>query len=153
MCYYEGMPDKQSIFTTLPEIKERGISENETAWAFLTNIPITPGHSLVSPKRVVETMEELTKEELIDIFALAALVKDSLRKSFGAEGFNFAWNEGEKYGQSVPHFHLHIVPRTPGDEGISEYEPRKFLYRPGSREPSPEAELSAIAKQIRQNIS
>ena len=79
-------------------------------------------------------MEELTEKEVLDIFALAADVKEALRKTFGAEGFNLAWNEGKKYGQSVPHFHLHIVPRTPGDDGITEYEPRKFLYRPGSRE-------------------
>lgn len=146
------MSEKQSIFTALPEIKDRTVAENKTAWAFLTNIPITPGHTLISPKRVVETMEALTEEELLDIFALATFVKQALRKTFGAEGFNCAWNEGEGYGQSVPHFHLHIVPRTPGDEGITEYEPRKFLYRPGSREASPEAELSAIAGQIRKNV-
>ena len=143
---------KQSIFTTLPEIKDRSIAENKTAWAFLTNIPITPGHALISPKRVVETMEELTEKEILDIFALAAAVKKALMKTFGAEGFNLAWNEGSKYGQSVPHFHLHIVPRTPGDEGITEYEPRKFLYRPGSREDSPEAELAAVAAKIRSNV-
>ncbi len=147
------MAEKQSIFTTLPEIKERHIAENETAWAFLTNIPITPGHALVCPKRVVETLEELTEKELFDIFALTSLVKDALRKTFGAEGFNSAWNEGSDYGQSVPHFHLHIVPRTPGDEGITEYEPRKFLYRPGSREDSPEAELAAVAQSIRNNVT
>jgi len=146
------MTEKQSIFTTLPEIKERSIAENKTAWAFLTNIPITPGHALVSPKRVIETMEELTEKELIDIFALTTLVKNALRKTYGAEGFNFAWNEGSAYGQSVPHFHLHIVPRAPGDEGITEYEPRKFLYRPGSREDSPEAELAEVAAELRKNI-
>jgi diadenosine tetraphosphate (Ap4A) HIT family hydrolase len=146
------MTEKQSIFTTLPEIKERSVAENETAWAFLTNIPITPGHTLVSPKRVVETVEELTETELIDIFALAAIVKNGLRKVYGAEGFNCAWNEGKQYGQSVPHFHLHVVPRTPGDDGITEYDPRKFLYRPGSRENSPEAELAAVAKELKDGI-
>ncbi len=146
------MTEKQSIFTTLPEIQNRKIAENETAWAFLTNIPITPGHSLVSSKRVVETAEELTDKEISDIFALTTLVKAALRKTFKAEGFNFAWNEGKDYGQSVPHFHLHVVPRSSGDEGITEYEPRKFLYRPGSREDSPETELAAIAAGIRSNI-
>ncbi len=146
------MTEKQSIFTTLPEIKERSIADNETAWAFLTNIPITPGHALVAPKRVVETVEDLTEQELSDIFALVALVKNALRKTYHAEGFNFAWNEGEAYGQSVPHFHLHIVPRTAGDDGITEYEPRKFLYRPGSREASPESEFAAVAAELRRNI-
>ena len=151
-CYYIDMTEKKSIFTTLPEIQERKIAENETAWAFLTNIPITPGHTLISPKRVVETAEELTDKEILDIFAIHSLVKGALRKTFNAEGFNFAWNEGKEYGQSVPHFHLHVVPRSPGDDGITEYEPRKFLYRPGSREDTPEAELAAVATEIRANI-
>jgi diadenosine tetraphosphate (Ap4A) HIT family hydrolase len=143
------MTSKQSVFTTRPEIQQRSFAENETAWAFLTQTPITPGHTLIAPKRVVATVEELTEQELADIFALAKDVKQRLRTTFGAEGFNCAWNEGEKYGQSVPHFHLHIVPRTPGDAGITAYEPREFLYRPGSREPSPEAELAAIATSLR----
>ena len=74
------MSEKQSIFTTLPEIKNRTIGENETAWAFLTNIPITPGHSLISPKRVVETIDELTEAELLDIIALTVIVKNGLRQ-------------------------------------------------------------------------
>jgi diadenosine tetraphosphate (Ap4A) HIT family hydrolase len=76
-------------------------------------------------------------------------VKDVLTKLFGAEGFNYAWNEGEVAGQSVPHLHLHVLPRRHGDEGITEYEPRKFLYRPGSRAATPEAELQEVAKTIR----
>lgn len=146
------MTERESIFTTLPEIQERKIAENETAWAFLTNIPVTPGHALVLPKRVVESAEELTPQELSDIFSLTSLIKNALRKTFKAEGFNFAWNEGKEYGQSVPHFHLHVVPRSPADKGITEYEPRKFLYRPGSREESPESELAAIATNIRNNV-
>lgn len=146
------MAQKQSIFTTLPEIKARSIAENETAWAFLTNIPITPGHCLISPKRVVETVDELTQNELLDIFSLLQTVKSALKTVYGAEGFNCAWNEGEEYGQSVPHFHLHVVPRTPGDTGITEYEPREFLYRPGSRETSPESELATVAAGLKQTI-
>lgn len=147
------MDKKESVFTARPEIQDRKIAENETAWAFLTNIPITPGHALVVPKRVVATMEELTSEEILDIFSLARTVKEALKKTFGAEGFNHAFNEGEGYGQSVPHFHLHIVPRTPGDAGIIDYDPRVFLYRPGSREDSPEKELAAAASSIRENVT
>lgn len=108
-------------------------------------MPITPGHSLSIPKRIVAKMSQLTEQEILSVFSLADLVCDKLKKQFGAEGFNYAWNEGEGYGQSMPHFHLHIVPRTKGDEGITTYEPRKFLYRPGSRQITPEAELRDIA--------
>ena len=147
------MSEKQSVFTTHPDIKFRTIAKNKSAFAFLTNIPITPGHCLICPVRVIETMEELTEQEFMDIFTLTILIKNALRKTFDAKGFNCAWNEGKDYGQSVPHFHLHIVPRKLGDEGIDEYEPRKFLYRPGSREISPENELVAIAKLLRESTN
>jgi diadenosine tetraphosphate (Ap4A) HIT family hydrolase len=147
------MPENQSVYLTNPDVKARQVAENETAWAFLTNIPITPGHTLVAPKRVVATIDELTQLELLDIFALASQVRQGLKSLYGAEGFNSAWNEGEKYGQSIPHFHLHIVPRTLGDEGITKYEPRTFLYRPGSREATPEAELKVVAHDLSQSIN
>lgn len=136
------------VYCTLPEIKARTVKRNELAWAFLTNIPITPGHTLVCPIRHVQKFEELTVKERKAIFDLATEIKIALRELFGAEGFHHAWNEEKVAGQSIPHFHLHIVPRKRGDEGITEYEPRKFLYRPGSRETTPEAELQAVSKQI-----
>lgn len=146
------MNKKQSVFTTLPEIKKRTIIENDSSFAFLTNMPINPGHTLVSPKRIVATNDELTDQELLDIFELVSQVKKVLKKVYGAKGFNCAWNEGKDYGQSVPHFHLHIVPRTPNDTGVNEYEPRKFLYRPGGRQESPEAELESIATELKKVI-
>jgi len=123
--------------------------KNDLAFAFLTNIPITPGHTLISPLRCIKTMEELSKRELEDIMNMRTILCAGLKKLYGEEGFNFAWNEGEMAGQSVPHFHLHIVPRKEGDSGIREYEPRKFLYRPGSREKTPESELAKMAEEIK----
>lgn len=140
------------LYCTLPEIKERQIIENNLAWAFLTNIPITPGHTLIVPKRHVAKYEDLTKNEMEAIEELRIKITDVLRKIFGAQGFNFAWNDEKLAGQSIPHFHLHIVPRKEGDEGIYEYEPRKFLYRPGSRETTPEAELKTVSNEIRSMI-
>lgn len=59
---------------------------------------------------------------------------------------------GENAGQTVPHFHLHIVPRKSGDAGILEYEPRVFLYRPGTRAISPSEELQQTAELIKNNL-
>jgi histidine triad (HIT) family protein len=140
------------VYCTLPDIKARTIKRNDFAWAFLTNIPITPGHTLVVPIRHVQKFEELTAEEKVAIFNLMTEIKAALKDLFGAEGFHHAWNEEKIAGQSIPHFHLHIVPRKKGDEGITEYEPRKFLYRPGSRETTPEAELQVISKQIAEKL-
>lgn len=136
------------VYCTLPEIRERAIVRTELVWAFPTNIPITPGHTIICPVRHAEKFDDLSAEERGAIFALVAQIKAALKKLYGAEGFHHDWNEGKIAGQSVPHFHLHIVPRKQGDEGITEYEPRKFLYRPGSREATPEEELKVIAKEI-----
>jgi len=140
-------------FCTAPDITNvRLIIRNDLVQAFPTNIPITPGHTIICPVRHVEKFEELTDGEKGAILELASKIKKALKELFGAEGFHYAWNEGEIAGQSVPHFHLHIVPRKQGDEGITEYEPRKFLYRPGSRETTPEEELRVVAAQIKEAL-
>jgi diadenosine tetraphosphate (Ap4A) HIT family hydrolase len=139
------------VFCELPEIKARTVLKNKLAWAFLTNIPITPGHILISPIRCVKTFSEMTPEEVSAVFELREKLAPVLKKVFGAEGFHFAWNEGEAACQKVPHFHMHMVPRKKGDNGITEAEPRKFLYRPGSREDSPEAKLNPILLSRRQH--
>ncbi len=143
---------KDCVYCTIPEIKKRTVVENKYAWAFPTNIPIVPGHVLIAPKRCAATFEELTVNEKKDIFHLLRDLEIALEKTFRAEGFNIAWNEGELAGQSVPHFHLHLLPRKSGDTGITKYEPRKFIYRPGSREKTPEAELLAISKLIKKHL-
>ena len=139
-------------FCELPEIQNRKIADNGLAWAFPTNIPIVPGHTLIAPVRCVAKFEELKPEEQKSIFELATQIKKALTTAFDAEGFNIAWNEGKLAGQSVPHFHLHILPRKVGDGGITEYEPRQFLYRPGSREASLESELQEVARLIKEKF-
>ncbi len=140
------------VYCELPEIQARKIIDNGLVFAFPTNIPIVPGHLLIAPVRCVAKFEEMTPEEVNAVFSLTTKLKFILSRIFGANGFNFAWNEGKLAGQSVPHFHLHMLPRKDGDEGVYEYEPRKFLYRPGSREPTPEKELVEIAELIKLQI-
>jgi len=136
-------------FCSRDSLATRIIAENESALAFPTNIPIVPGHVLVVPKRHVERYEELTPGEKDGIETLRTRLTRALATSFSATGFNYAWNDGAVAGQSVPHFHLHVVPRKEGDAGVHQYEPREFLYRPGSRDLSPDAELEEVAKEIR----
>lgn len=134
------------------DIQDRLIYKDSLVMAFPTNIPIVPGHILVCPSRHVSKIDQLSEEELKAIANLIVQLKDSLKKAFQVEGFNIAWNEGKIAGQAVDHLHIHIVPRKAGDEGIYEYDPRKFLYRPGSREISPEQELKEIAELIKKNL-
>lgn len=144
--------NKTCVYCTLPEIKAREIVGNDLAWVFPTNIPIVPGHLLIAPRRCVAMAEGMTPAEREAIEALRVTMIGALKKTFGATGFNFAWNDGKLAGQSVPHFHLHVLPRKEGDAGITGYEPRKFLYRPGERETSPETELLAVVALIKQAL-
>ena len=136
----------------IPEIKDRMIVENDLAWALPTNIPITEGHTLVSPKRCVKTLAELSAEEKLAIFDLAEKVMQGLRVVYGAEGFNCAWNQEKLAGQSVPHFHLHVIARKEGDTGLLGYDPRSMLYRTGDRDPVDESELIAVQTAIKAAI-
>lgn len=146
------MAEKICVYCTLPEIQAREIAGDALAWAFPTNIPVTEGHTLVSPRRCVERLSELTTDERSAVLALAERMMGALTKTYGAEGFNVAWNEGKLAGQNLPHFHLHIVPRKEGDTGLLGYDVRSHLYRTGDREPSPEEELLAVRDKLQEAL-
>lgn len=145
--------NKPCIYCTIPEIKKRMIIDNKLAWAFPTNIPITKGHILIAPKSCIRSLRELSIEERLAIFELADKVMDALRKLYKSEGFNCVWNEGKLAGQSVPHFHLHIIPRKEGDTGLLGYDPRSMIYRTGDREPTDENELLRVRDEIRKGLN
>ena len=128
------------------------IYKDDLVISFPTNIPIVTGHVLVCPARHVEKIDQLSEGEFRAIKDFIIKLKTSLAKSLGAEGFNIAWTEGKMAGQAIDHLHIHVVPRKIGDTGIYEYDPRKFLYRPGSRKESPKEELQEIAELIRKSL-
>ena len=131
------------------DVSYRVIAENKHAFAFLGQQPIVPGHTLICPKEPIALSEDLTHEMWLDILKLKKLVCAKLKKTVGATGFNFAWNQGAVAGQTVDHFHLHIVPRRQGDKGITQYEHRVFIYRPGSRANSQVEELASLAQELK----
>ena len=144
--------DKPCVFCSVPEIRARAICENELVWAFPTNIPITEGHTLVSPKRCVKRLADMTDQERLALLSLADSVMGALRITYGAEGFNCVWNQERLAGQSVPHFHLHIIPRKEGDTGLLGYDPRSMLYRTGDRESLSEEDLLKVRDTMKMQI-
>lgn len=134
-------------------IRGRMIASNSHAQAFLTIAPVVPGHTLITPIRCVATMEELQPFEVTAIFALQGALRPALERFFGAEAFNFAWNEGIIAGQTVPHFHLHMLPRRQGDIGVLGYDPRRFFYRTGERDPAPASDLSRLAARLSEELA
>lgn len=142
---------EECAFCQNEDIRERVIFENELAFAFPTHTPIVVGHTLVCPKRHLTYYEELTVAEMAAIEELRYKLKLAMQTHLLAEGFNYAWNEEVIGGQSVPHFHLHVVPRKQDDVGVYGYEPREFLYRPGPRREITQNEELIQITEILQN--
>ncbi len=83
--------------------------------------PIVPGHVLVVPHRVVPHLSQLTDEEHDDLWRSVRIVQRALEENYGDNesgsgcGFNVAVQDGKVAGQSVPHVHVHILPRKNND--------------------------------------
>lgn len=85
-------------------------------FAVIYNIsPILPGHSLIISKDHKESLFELTENELSEFMKLGRNTAQFLSKIFDTDAFDLAIQEKEAAGQSVPHLHMHVVPRKIGD--------------------------------------
>ena len=105
---------KPCPFCTLP--KERVIDSNHHGMVIRDGFPISPGHTLVIPNRHIGSFFELSPEErqsLLDLLDAAKLVLDSELKP---DGYNIGINDGPSAGQTVPHLHIHLIPRYNGDQ-------------------------------------
>ena len=81
--------------------------------AFLDHAPVFPGHTLVVPARHYETLEDLPEAEVAPLFLLSRRLSIAFRTALGADGSFIALNT--RISQSVPHVHVHCVPRRKGD--------------------------------------
>jgi diadenosine tetraphosphate (Ap4A) HIT family hydrolase len=77
--------------------------------------PISPGHTLIIPKRHVGSFFELEADERAELLALLDKAKAVADKEFNPQGYNIGINEGAAAGQTVPHLHIHLIPRYQGD--------------------------------------
>ncbi|WP_161622710.1 HIT family protein [Cesiribacter andamanensis] len=77
--------------------------------------PILPGHSLIIPKWHVESLFALTDQQLAEFMQLGRDMARLLGEVFRTDAFDWAIQEKEAAGQSVPHLHMHVVPRRIGD--------------------------------------
>lgn len=91
------------------------LCENEHALAFADAFPVSPGHTLVVPRRHVVGVFELTEAEYAGCFLLAMKAAALLKEKLAPDGFNIGVNCGVAGGQSVWHAHIHVIPRFAGD--------------------------------------
>jgi histidine triad (HIT) family protein len=85
--------------------------ENESAISFLDIKPINYGHTLVIPKIHYENFLDLPEDELSELIKVTKNISGAIVNSLNPEGFNVVTNNGIAAGQSVFHFHFHIIPR------------------------------------------
>jgi bis(5'-adenosyl)-triphosphatase len=74
-----------------------------------------PGHSLVITKRHIKSFFGLKDIEVKELFKVIKKATKALMKVYDSDGFDLAIQEGEAAGQSIEHFHIHIIPRKKGD--------------------------------------
>lgn len=92
------------------------VFENNLAYAVRDGFPVTNLHTLIIPKRHVETNFDLTQEEKIACDKLLYQLKESIEgEDNTVEGFNIGMNAGECAGQTIFHCHIHLIPRRKGD--------------------------------------
>ncbi|MEH6345196.1 MAG: HIT family protein [Bermanella sp.] len=92
-------------------INKEILFENETGFVVRDGFPITKGHTLVIPKHHVGSFFKITQQQRQDLFALIDLAKVQLDKEFQPESYNIGINDGEAAGQTIPHLHIHLIPR------------------------------------------
>eukprot|EP00741_Cyanophora_paradoxa_P007596 tig00001160_g7348.t1 len=135
--------------------------------------PVVPGHVLVCSRRNVPRLKDLSEEEAADVFLSAQRIARVLEHAYAASSVTLAVQDGPAAGQTVPHVHVHLLPRRPSDivpndavydkgggpaaGGIDEAERAAAgsLSRglDEERRPRPEAEMAAEAAELRRALA
>lgn len=124
------------------EIPSATIYENSDFRVFLDVAPANRGHALIIPKDHADNIFQLDGETAGKLFSLATVVARAIKEETGCEGMNIVQNNGAVAGQTVNHFHLHLIPRNEGDDV-------NVTWKPGETENNAQQEL---AKAIRKHI-
>ena len=104
---------KACPFCTLSE--DRIISESDYSVTIRDGYPVSEGHTLIIPKRHVESFFELHAIEKAAILQGLDVAKEQLDEELSPDGYNIGINDGEAAGQTVMHLHVHLIPRYKGD--------------------------------------
>ena len=120
------------------EIPSHTLYENEQFKVILDVGPATKGHALILPKEHYANLYELPEEVAMNVMKLAKKMVQLMTDKLGCDGFNLVQNNGEVAGQTVFHFHMHLIPRYKNDGEILKYNVQSFS----------QDELAEIKKQI-----
>ncbi|HHX62705.1 MAG TPA: HIT family protein [Epulopiscium sp.] len=91
------------------------IYENEEFRVMLDRFPAAKGHILIIPQKHVKDIYDLEPESAGRLFELTTRFASIIKRTFGNDGLNIIQNNGKAAGQTVPHYHLHMIPRYEND--------------------------------------
>lgn len=122
---------KPCPFCELPA--DRIIIANPLAIVIRDGFPVSNGHTLIIPKRHVGSFFEITNEERHSLFELMDEAKQAIDLEHHPAAYNIGINDGPAAGQTVPHLHIHLIPRYTNDDsdprgGIRKIFPKKAKY-------------------------
>jgi diadenosine tetraphosphate (Ap4A) HIT family hydrolase len=103
----------QCPFCEIPT--ERIIDQNDNGAVIRDGYPVSPGHTLVVSKRHVGSLFELSLAEREQLFILVDRTRQVLDEQYHPDAYNIGINDGAAAGQTVPHLHIHLIPRYQGD--------------------------------------
>lgn len=124
------------------EIPSATIYETSEFKVMLDVAPANKGHALIIPKEHFDNIFEIDGETAGKLFSLATVVARAIKEETDCDGMNIVQNNGEVAGQTVNHFHLHLIPRHK-DDGIN------LTWKQNETKPE---EQEALAKDIRKRI-
>ena len=133
--------DQNCIFCKIAngEIPSAEVYEDELFRVILDMGPASRGHALILPKEHFKDVCELEEPYASRVLALGGKIGDAMKKGLGCTGFNLVQNNGKSAGQTVFHFHMHVIPRYDDNAPI-------VSWTPGSASPE---ELQETAAQIK----
>lgn len=138
------MTDDNCVFCKIANgvIPSATLYEDEQFRVILDLSPVSKGHALILPKQHFADLCALDEAALSKVLGVSAKIGAAMKKSLKCTGFNLVQNNGESAGQTVFHFHMHVIPRYEnGSTTVS--------WTPGTATPE---ELNQIAKQIKSGL-
>ncbi len=138
------MRDDNCIFCKIAngDIPSDTVYEDDKFRVILDLSPAAKGHALILPKDHYANLYEIDDEALKGVSLVAKKVACAMKAGLGCEGLNIVQNNGELAGQTVFHYHMHIIPRY-SDDG------QMIGWKPGTSDPETQ---KALAKTISDNI-
>ena len=100
-------------FCNIP--KPRIIDQDDFSLVIRDGFPVSRGHTLIIPRRHVDSFFSITEQERTSLMLLLIRAQSALHRELAPDAFNIGVNDGLAAGQTVPHLHLHLIPRYAGD--------------------------------------